>query len=85
MLRVFETSANVSANSPSPDDQNLRPYDINPGFKPFMAIVKVVYKVLGINALGTASNSFFNTLQLTRNDHQPEKKNTELINANLKT
>ena len=37
-------------------------------------MVKVVYKVLGINAPGIASNSSFNTLQLTRNDHKREKK-----------
>ena len=49
-----------------------------------MAIVKVVYKVLGINALSTASNSSFNTLELTRNDHQPEKKKYRINKRELK-
>ena len=41
--QVVETSVNITSNSPSqdythPDDHNLRPYDMTPGFKPFTVI-----------------------------------------------
>ena len=46
--------------------------------------VKIVYKVLGINAPGKASNSSFNTLQLTRNGHKREKKKYRINKRELK-
>ena len=45
---------------------------------------KIVYKVLGINAPGKASNSSFNTLQLTRNGHKREKKKYRINKRELK-